>query len=146
MIRDRSREHPTCREHLSPGAAVRPRRRRRPALVLAVGLATVLAGCSSGSTSGATGPGAGTSTSGAPTTVAPTTTTTVPPTTTTTTAPEQPGWTTLSVGPHGIAIDQRVYPQPDGTQVVVARFLANHVDYNFHVGSQEPPSGSERLH
>jgi hypothetical protein len=69
----------------------------------------------------------------------------VPPTTTTTTAPEQPGWTTLSTGPHGIAIDERVFPQPDGTQVVVARFLAGHVDYNFHVGSQDPPSGNAVL-
>lgn len=63
-------------------------------------------------------------------------------TTTTTTAPEQPGWTTLSVGPHGIAIDEQTYVQADGTSVVVIRFLTHHVDFNFHVGSQDPPLGN----
>jgi hypothetical protein len=87
------------------------------------------AGCSSGGPSAAGG----------------STSTTVAPTTTTTTAPEEPGWTTLSVGPHGIAIDERIFPQPDGTQVVVARFLHGHVDYNFHVGSQDPPTGNAAL-
>ncbi len=76
-----------------------------------------------------------------PSIVAPTTST-VPLPTTTTTAPEQPGWSTLSVGPHGIAIDERTYVQADGTPVVVTRFLAHHVDFNFHVGSQDPPSGT----
>ncbi len=71
-----------------------------------------------------------------------TTTTTVPPTTTTTTtAPEEPGWTTLSTGPRGIAIDERTFAQPDGSQVTVARFLFNHVDFSLHVGSQDPPAG-----
>ena len=74
------------------------------------------------------------------TTTVPPTTTTVPPTTTTTLAPEEPGWSTLSTGPHGIAIDERTFPQTDGTQVVVVRFLYNHVDYSLHVGSQDPPT------
>jgi len=68
--------------------------------------------------------------------------TTAPPTTTTTTfAPEEPGWSTLSTGPRGIAIDGRTYPQADGTQVTVVRLLHDHVDYSLHVGSQDPPSG-----
>jgi len=80
------------------------------------------------------------------TTVPPTTTTTtVPPTTTTTTAPEEPGWTTLSTGPRGIAIDERSFPQADGSQVTVARFLFNHVDYSLHVGSQDPPTGNATI-
>ncbi len=74
-----------------------------------------------------------------------TTTTTEPPTTTTTTAPEEPGWTTLSVGPHGIAIDERSYPQPDGSQVVITRFLRGHVNYSLHIGSQDPPTGGAVL-
>jgi hypothetical protein len=65
---------------------------------------------------------------------------TVPLTTTTMTVPEAPGWTTLSTGPRGIAIDERTFPQPDGSQVTVARFLFNHVDYRLHVGSQDPPT------
>jgi len=73
---------------------------------------------------------------------APSNTTTIPPTTTTTTAPEEPGWTTLSTGPRGIAIDERTFPQPDGSQITVARFLFNHVDYSLHVGSQDPPTGN----
>ena len=31
--------------------------------------------------------------------------------------------------------------QADGISVIVTRFLAHHVDFNFHVGSQDPPSG-----
>jgi hypothetical protein len=65
----------------------------------------------------------------------------LPPTTTTTTAPEEPGWTTLSAATNGIAIDERTFPQPDGSQVTVARFLVNHVHYSLHVGSQDPPTG-----
>jgi hypothetical protein len=108
------------------------------------GVAVLLTGCSSGlqSARGGAGPSSASTTGPPTTTTTTTTTTTVPPTTTTTTTPEQPGWSTLSVGPSGIAIDQQVFPQPDCTQVVVARFLYQHVDYNFHVGSQDPPSGS----
>ncbi len=65
--------------------------------------------------------------------------------TTTTTAPEEPGWTTLSVGPHGIAIDEKVFTQADGTLVTVARFLYGHVNYSLHIGSQDPPSGGATL-
>ena len=78
------------------------------------------------------------------TTTVPPTTTTVPPTTTTT-APEEPGWTTLSTGPRGIAIDERTFAEPDGSQVTVARFLFNHVDYSLHVGSQDPPTGNTAI-
>ncbi len=106
----------------------------RPVRLLAVaGAALVLAGC------------AGTPVTLRPASVVPVTTTTVPPTTTTTTAPEQPGWTTLSVGPHGIAIDEQSYPQTDGTQVVVTRFLHGHVNYSLHIGSQDPPTGGAVL-
>jgi len=64
---------------------------------------------------------------------------------TTTTAPEEPGWTTLSVGPHGIAIDEKVFTEADGTPVTVARFLHGHVNYSLHIGSQDPPSGGATL-
>ena len=98
-----------------------------------VAAALVLAGC------------AGNSVALPPAPRATVTTTTVPPTTTTTTAPEQPGWTTLSVGPHGIAIDEQTYPQPDGTQITVTRFLHGHVNYSLHIGSQDPPTGGAVL-
>jgi hypothetical protein len=111
----------------------------RSALVAVPLVAALVAGCSSGPA--ASGGGAPIATSSA----VPPRSSTPPSTTTTTTAPEEPGWTTLSVGPHGIAVDQRVFPQPDGTQVVVARFLHGHVDYNFHVGSQDPPSGNAAI-
>jgi hypothetical protein len=115
-----------------------------------VGAALVLSSCASGgleashSEGAAARPAAQQSRAPArPTTT--TTTTTVPPTTTTTTTPEQPGWTTLSTGPRGVAIDERTIPQSDGTQVTVARFLANHVDYSLHVGSEDPPVGAAAL-
>jgi len=66
----------------------------------------------------------------------------VVPTTTTTIAPEEPGWTTLSTGRRGIAIDERTFAQPDGSQITVARFLFGRVDYRLHVGSQDPPTGA----
>jgi hypothetical protein len=72
---------------------------------------------------------------------APTTTTTEAPTTTTT-APEEPGWTTVGTGPGGIAVDERTFPQFDGNQITVERFLAGHVDYSLHVGSEDPPTGN----
>ncbi len=86
----------------------------------------MLCSCSSVS---ASGPTASTATTAAPTT-----------TTTTTLTPEQPGWTTLSSGPHGVAIDERIFTQPDGVPVAVARFLRSNVTYNLHIGSQQPPS------
>jgi hypothetical protein len=67
------------------------------------------------------------------------------PTTTTTTVPEQPGWTTLSTGPRGIAIDERAFAEADGTEVTVVRFLHDHVDYSLHVGSQDPPTGQAAI-
>ena len=129
--------------------------------VLCGSLALLLAACASGSPNaishtraGRVAGGGGSGSSGgvprgtAPsttTTTVPPTTTTVPPTTTTTLAPEQPGWSTVSTGPHGIAIDERTFPQTDGTQVVVVRFLYNHVDYSLHVGSQDPPTGQAMI-
>ena len=129
----------------------RPSRRGHHALwavLLLTGVAALLAGCSSGFQS-PTGGGSRHSprVSALPTsTTMPTSTTTtastVPPTTTTTTPlTEQAAWSPLSVGPHGVAIDERTYVQADGISVIVTRFLAHHVDFNFHVGSQDPPSG-----
>ena len=111
--------------------------RRHYALLMSVPAVLLLASCSSG------GPlaGQGGSSRQSVSAPAPSSTTTIPPTTTTT-APEEPGWTTLSTGPHGIAIDERTFPQPDGSQVTVARFLFNHVDFKLHVGSQDPPTGN----
>jgi hypothetical protein len=65
-----------------------------------------------------------------------------PTTTTTTTAPEQTGWTTLSRDTQGIAIDTRTLTEPDGTVMTVVRFLAGHVTYDLHIGSQDPPTGA----
>ena len=127
-----------------PGLLHRDSRRcqRRWALLIGGAAALLLASCSSNSPIANRGASAQQSAS----TAAPsrtTTTTTVPPTTTTTTttAPEESGWTTLSTGPRGIAIDERTFAQPDGSQVTVARFLFNHVDFSLHVGSQDPPTG-----
>jgi len=88
----------------------------------------VLCGCSSASASGPP--------SRTPTAVAPTTTTTTP---------EQPGWTTLSTGPRGVAIDERVFSQPDGVAVTVARFIRGNVSFDLHIGSQEPPTNGATL-
>jgi hypothetical protein len=107
-------------------------RHLRVGSLLVVGTAALLTGCSSGPSLAA-----GTASTTAPSTAASTTTTT--------TAPEQPGWTPLSAGPHGIAVDERTYPQPDGTQVIVARFLHDHVNYGLHIGSQDPPTGGAPL-
>ncbi len=105
--------------------------RRRPGrctfAVLAV-TALMLCSCSTRSASGPT-----------------TTTSTVAPTTTTTLTPEQPGWTTLSIGPHGVAIDERIFTQSDGIPVTVARFLRGNVSYELHIGSQEPPTNGATL-
>ncbi len=108
-------------------SATRFQRARRTFAVVA-GVALVLSGCSSASASGPA--------STTPTTVAPTTTTLTP---------EQPGWTTLSTGPHGVAIDEHVFTQPDGVPVTVARFLRGNVSYNLHIGSQEPPTNGATL-
>ena len=105
--------------------------RRRPgwrAFAVVAGAALVPCGCSLASASGPTS-----------------TTSTVAPTTTTTLTPEQPGWTTLSTGPHGVAIDEQVFTQSDGVPVTVARFLRGNVSYNLHIGSQEPPTNGATL-
>jgi hypothetical protein len=98
-------------------------RRRAGATVGVVACALLAASCSSGST-------------------AVPTPTTAPRPTTTTTAPEQTGWTTLSRDAQGIAIDTRTLTEPDGTVMTVVRFLAGHVDYDLHIGSQDPPTGA----
>jgi len=98
--------------------------------VVTAGASLVLCGCSSASASGPP--------STTPTAVAPTTTTT-------TLTPEQPGWTTLSTGPHGVAIDEQVFTQSDGVPVTVARFLHGNVNYDLHIGSQEPPTNGATL-
>ena len=108
--------------------SVSRRRRGRRTFVTAAGAALVLCGCSSASASGPTS-----------------TKTIVAPTTTTTLTPEQPGWTTLSTGPHGVAIDEQVFAQPDGIPVTVARFLHGNVSYDLHIGSQEPPTNGATL-
>ena len=115
------------------------RLRLRP-LLTSVGAALLLASCSSGGL--LADQGGPSKTSASPPTSS--TTTAIPPTTTTT-VPEEPGWTTLSTGPRGIAIDERTFPQPDGSQVTVARFLFNHVDYSLHVGSQDPPTANAAI-
>ncbi|HUZ09757.1 MAG TPA: hypothetical protein VMU76_06265 [Acidimicrobiales bacterium] len=124
----------------------RQHRRHLPLVLVAAAVAAVLlASCSSGGP--VAGPG-GSSQRPAPGPAAsatkpvqPTTTSSLPPTTTTF-APEEPGWQTLSTGPRGIAVDERTFPQPDGSQVTVARFLFGRVDYSLHVGSQDPPAGT----
>jgi hypothetical protein len=110
---------------------------RRFVSLMALAAVVVLAPCSLVGPVADQGRSSGRSTSAS---TSSTTSTTQP--TTTTTAPEQPGWTTLSVGPRGIAIDERTFLQPDGSQVTVARFLFNRVDYSLHVGSQDPPTGN----
>jgi len=66
------------------------------------------------------------------------TTTAVP----TTTLPlDQPGWTPVSYGVLGIAVDQFTVTNADGTRITVARFHAGQVRFDLHVGSQDPPLG-----
>lgn len=96
--------------------------------MVVAGAALVLGACSSASASGPTS-----------------TPSTVPSTTTTTLTPEQPGWTTLSTGPRGVAIDEQVVTQSDGVPVTVTRFLHGNVSYDLHIGSQEPPTGGATL-
>jgi hypothetical protein len=75
------------------------------------------------------------------------TTTTAAPstTTTTTTTPEQPGWTVVSRLPSGIAVDSQSAPQSNGDSVTVLRFHAGLVHFAFHVGTEDPPTGSAVL-
>jgi hypothetical protein len=65
------------------------------------------------------------------------------PATTSTTSPplDQPGWTPVSYGVLGIAVDQRSVVNVDGSQIVVARFHAGQVRFALHVGSEDPPVG-----
>ncbi len=121
----------------------RPGGRRRWAVGATGAAALTLASCTSSATvAGGGSPGHPAAAGAAHPT---TTTTTIPPATTTTTAPEQPGWTTLSTGPRGIAIDKRIFPQPDGSQVVVSRFLFDKVNFQLHIGTQDPPTGGATL-
>ncbi|MGO8863998.1 MAG: hypothetical protein ACLQRH_24990 [Acidimicrobiales bacterium] len=71
--------------------------------------------------------------------------TTTAPTPTTTTVPAEPGWTPISVGPSGVVIDERDVTTLDGRHITVVRFRAGQVQYNLHIGSQDPPSGAAVL-
>ena len=104
---------------------------RRSTVVLAITGAAALASACSGAATSAVRTGSTT-----PTTVV---------ATTTTLTPEQPGWTTLSTGPRGVAIDKQTFTQPDGVAVTVARFIRNNVTFNLHIGSQEPPTNGATL-
>lgn len=66
-------------------------------------------------------------------------------TTTTTVATEQPGWTTLSRDTAGIAVDTRTLTRPDGSSILLVRFLVGHVTFNLHIGSLEPPTGDAAI-
>ncbi len=120
----------------------RPVRSGAP-VVAGVVTACVLAACSAPTPSAA--PGASRRANAAiarPTTTTTSTTTT----TTTTTAPaEPPGWSTVSTGPGGVAIDTRLVAEPDGSQVTLFRFRAGHVRFNLHDGSLDPPVGGATL-
>jgi hypothetical protein len=66
---------------------------------------------------------------------------TAPARSTTTTGPvEQPGWTAVSEGTAGTAIDERTFAFADGGRVTVARFRVGQTRFALHVGSQDPPS------
>ena len=68
--------------------------------------------------------------------------TTTPVTTPTTSPPlDQSGWTPVSYGILGIAVDERTVTNGDGSRITVARFHAGQVRFAIHVGSQDPPSG-----
>jgi hypothetical protein len=99
---------------------------------VAVTVALLLAGCSSG----VAVPSPPTA---APTTAAPTTTT-APPTTTSTT--EQPGWTPVSSVGATVAVDTRSVTQPDGRAVTVFRFRSGSTHVGLHVGTADPPRGN----
>ena len=77
-------------------------------------------------------------------TTSPRTTTHRPPATTTI-AGEQSGWTTLSRDSSGIAVDTRRLTQPDGSTVMLVRFLVGRVTFNLHIGSIEPPTGNAAI-
>jgi hypothetical protein len=70
---------------------------------------------------------------------------TVPQTTTTTTVPVEPGWTPVTTGPDGVIADQRNVALPDGRQITVVRFRVGQVQFNLHIGSQDPPTGAAVL-
>jgi hypothetical protein len=63
--------------------------------------------------------------------------------TTPTTRPplDQSGWTPVSYGILGIAVDERTVVNGDGSRITVARFHAGQVRFALHVGGQDPPSG-----
>jgi len=108
-------------------------RRHLTSLVVPGLIGLVLSGCSSPGTS--PGPSAAKTT-------APSTSTTTPPTTTTT---EQPGWTPVSSGTKGIAVDEMTVTAADGSHVTVARFRAGRTLFALHVGSQDPPTNGIAL-
>jgi len=81
-------------------------------------------------------------TSSVRTTVDPPATDAVPPSVPTL---DQPGWTPVSYGILGIAVDQTTITNADGSQITVARFHAGQVLFALHVGSQDPPSGGANV-
>jgi hypothetical protein len=119
--------------------------------VILLTVALVVAACSDGGGGGHPVLSSGTRSASASTT-APSSGTLVPPTTSlapttspspTTSPPlDQPGWTVVSYGVLGVAIDQRTVTNADGSQITVARFHAGQVRFALHVGSQDPPMGA----
>ncbi|MHB8317836.1 MAG: hypothetical protein ACYDEP_01185 [Acidimicrobiales bacterium] len=105
------------------------------AFVVLIAVVLLAAACSSGS--------GGSSKSATRTSASKSSTTAPAPTTTTTT--EQPGWTPVSYGPSGIAVDRRSYVAADGSQITIVRFRAGQVHFDLHVGSQDPPVGNATI-
>ncbi len=89
---------------------------------------------------GSKAPGSATAATQRTTSTTTTTTTTLPPTTTTTT--EEPGWTVVGTDAAGTAVDERSFTGPSGGAVTVVRFRRTAVQYQLHVGSEDPPIGS----
>ncbi len=54
---------------------------------------------------------------------------------------DEPGWTPVSYGILGIAVDQETVTNADGRRITVARFRAGQVRFALHTGSQDPPVG-----
>jgi hypothetical protein len=71
--------------------------------------------------------------------------TTLPPAPITTTTIDQPGWSPVATGSLGVEIDMRTVVSPDGSSVVVARFVAGQVAFDLHDGSSDPPTNGLKL-
>jgi hypothetical protein len=53
---------------------------------------------------------------------------------------EPPGWTRVASWPGGIEVDQEHVIMADGAQLTLARFWADQVRFDLHVGSSDPPT------